>query len=205
MVHPIIQQLQQLDERFLFLVNHRHTPLWDKVAYWITHELFWIPLYVVLLYLLIKKLGRQFWLALASIVILIVLCDQFSSGLIKPWVQRLRPCFNTQLPFSLHIVGKHHGLYGFISSHAANTFGLATFFWLLLRSPYGWVLFLWASLVSYARVYGGVHYPGDVLLGALSGAIWGQLVHFLKPCNQSPDSLSVGSLPKYKPRSVAYI
>jgi undecaprenyl-diphosphatase len=122
--------------------------------------------------LIVKKSKRDAWLVLLSIAILITICDQFASGLIKPCIQRLRPCFDLSIQSIVHVVGKHHGLYGFISSHAANTFGLATFVWLLYRSHYCFLLLIWASIVSYARIYGGVHYPGDILLGAFSGVGW---------------------------------
>lgn len=170
--------LIQLDRQLFSLINGLHCPWLDPVMYWVTHEACWIPLYAFLLYLIIKNLRAKSWIALIAIAILIVSCDQFASGLIKPWVQRLRPCFHPDLKSVVHVVGKHHGLYGFISSHAANTFGLATFLYLLLgqRYPSMRLLFIWALAISYARIYGGVHYPGDVIVGALSGIGWGWVV-----------------------------
>lgn len=167
--------LSNIDKKTFLMLNQLHHPLIDKIVYWVTHELFWIPLYVLLLYLIIKKQKNNTWLALLAIIILITLCDQFASGLIKPWTQRLRPCCNPHLKEMIHVVGRYHGLYGFISSHAANTFGLAIFLYFLLRKHYKYIylLFIWAIGVSYARIYGGVHYPLDILVGSITGLGWG--------------------------------
>jgi undecaprenyl-diphosphatase len=178
MYQTLYIQLEQLDRKLFFLINGSHHPWLDRMVYWATHEFFWIPLYAFLLYLIIKNLRAKSWIALVAIAILITICDQFASGLSKPWTQRLRPCFHPDLQAVVHVVGRHQGLYGFISSHAANTFGLATFLYLLLRKRYPYIklLFLWALGVSYARIYGGVHYPADIIIGALSGVGWGWVV-----------------------------
>lgn len=178
MHQPFYSQLVQLDRKLFFIINQSYHPWLDRMVYWVTHEAFWIPLYAFLLYLIIKNLRAKSWIALITIAILITICDQFASGLIKPWVQRLRPCFHPHLQGIVHVVGNHHGVYGFISSHAANTFGLAAFLYLLLRKRYPSIrlLFIWALGVSYARIYGGVHYPADIIVGALSGVGCGWVV-----------------------------
>jgi undecaprenyl-diphosphatase len=175
MYHVFYSQLVELDRKLFFVINQSHHPWVDRIVYWVTHEAFWVPLYAFLLYLIIKNLRAKSWIVLFAIVILITICDQFASGLIKPWMQRLRPCFHPDLQAVVHVVGRHSGLYGFISSHAANTFGLATFLYLLLRNRYPCIklLFIWAFMVSYARIYGGVHYPADMIVGAVSGIWWG--------------------------------
>jgi undecaprenyl-diphosphatase len=173
MYNSIIGNLANIDKKLFIIINQLHNSFFDHIVYWITHKLFWVPLYIILIHLIAKKLKKDTWLVLMTIALLITICDQFSSGLIKPYIQRLRPCFEPSIEYTVHVVGHHHGLYGFISSHAANTFGLATFLWLLFRSNYCFILFIWSSIVSYARIYGGVHYPGDILLGALSGMCWG--------------------------------
>ncbi|MHB9147754.1 MAG: phosphatase PAP2 family protein [Candidatus Amoebophilus sp.] len=179
MLNLLLARLLEIDKELFLIINQIHTPFWDKVVYWITHELFWIPLYIILLYLIIKRFKKRFWVILLTIAVLITICDQFASGLVKPYIQKLRPCFDPNLKAIVHVIGRHHGLYGFISSHAANTFGLATFLWLLFRTHYCFLLFVWASIVSYARIYGGVHYPGDILLGALSGIWWGWNIYMV--------------------------
>lgn len=174
-----LSYLLDIDEKIFLFINKAHHPLWDTVVYWITHEAFWIPLYLLLLYLIIQKLKHKTWLVLLAIILLITICDQFASSLIKPWAQRLRPCFNPSLQPIVHVVGRHRGLYGFISSHAANTFGITIFLTLLLKRYYSYmpILFIWSISVSYARIYGGVHYPADVLVGALSGLLWGLIMY----------------------------
>ena len=160
------------------VINHWNHPWGDILVFYGTHSFFWIPLYAVLLYLIFSVFRQKAWQPLGIIICLIILCDQFASGIVKPWIQRLRPCLDTHWDSSIHVVGQYHGLYGFISSHAANTFGIATFLWLLLSKKYPSIklLFIWAFLISYARIYGGMHYPLDVILGALSGIGW---AHFM--------------------------
>ena len=105
--------------------------------------------------------------------------DQFTSGLMKPFFERLRPSHEPALEGMVHMVsGYSGGKYGFASSHAANTFGIAMFLSCLLKVEKPWInwLFLWAALVSYTRIYLGVHYPGDIIVGALIGVAFGWLV-----------------------------
>lgn len=175
----MLATLEKIDQQVFLFLNRYHSAGWDWLVYWITHELFWLPLYGWLVYRMASTLQRETFVALGAIVILIILCDQFAASFVKPWVQRLRPCCNLPMQDVVHVVGRYQGMYGFISSHAANTFGLAMFLWLVLRSHdrYSYVLFGWAAGISYARVYGGVHYPGDVLFGALSGLFWAWLVY----------------------------
>ena len=118
---------------------------------------------------------------LIFIGVLITLCDQTASHLIKSAVLRLRPSHEPDLVSLVHLskVGSG-GLYGFASSHAANAFGLAMFLYLALDANFKilkYWLFVWAVLVSYSRIYNGVHYPGDVLTGALIGISFACLIY----------------------------
>lgn len=175
----MLRSLERLDQQTLLFLNGYHNAWWDRIVYLVTDEIFWLPFYALLAYLMARVLKRKTVVALVAIAILIMVCDQFSSGLVKPWVQRLRPCHDPQIQHLVHVVGKYKGIYGFISSHAANTFGLVMFLWLTLRSQYrySYMLFGWAAGISYARVYGGVHYLADVVLGALSGVFWARLIY----------------------------
>lgn len=109
--------------------------------------------------------------------LVIALCDQTASHLIKNAVQRLRPSHDPALTGLVHLSkAGPGGLYGFVSSHAANSFGMATFFYFVLDSKFKYLkywLFIWAVLVSYSRIYNGVHYPGDVIVAAIIGAFFG--------------------------------
>lgn len=171
MYDPFYNFVLQLDKKLFFAINQWHHPWGDRLVHYGTDTCCWLPLYVVLLYLIVRTFRKKAWLPLVIIIGLVLVCDQFASSVVKPWVKRLRPCLEVDWGTSVHAVGEYHGLYGFMSSHAANTFGIATFLWLLLGKRYRALslLFIWAFGVSYARVYGGVHYPLDVIMGAISG------------------------------------
>ena len=140
----------------------------------------WIPLYILLLYLVLKNFRSQSWLILLCIIILITLSDQFASGLVKQWVMRYRPTHNIILGPQLHLVNDYKGgMYGFISSHASNVFAITTFLTFILkevRLKWLWLLWIWAGLVAFSRVYLGVHYLSDILGGALAGVFFGWLI-----------------------------
>ena len=143
----------------------------------------WIPFYVLLLYLLIKKYGKDTIWLFFGVAITILICDQVTTGFMKPYFARLRPSHQPSLEGLVHLVnGYRGGLYGFASSHAANTFGVSIFVWLALKPYYRWIglIFIWATLVSYSRIYLGVHYPTDILVGALIGVFTGSMVFLLQ-------------------------
>ncbi len=162
----------KFDKHLLLAINRVHTPWLDECMIFLTEKFVWIPLYVVIVAMLVKKFRSKVWLPLIVVALIITASDQFASGLMKPWIGRLRPCHVPELQSQLHLVKGCGGTYGFISSHAANTFALATF--LTLVFSLRWFsagLFLWCSAVSYSRIYLGAHYPGDIVFGAISGMI----------------------------------
>jgi undecaprenyl-diphosphatase len=143
-----------------------------------SRTLVWLPLYLLLLAGLLRTYRKDFWMPLAGVALALLFTDQITSGLMKPFFERLRPSQEPSLAGIIHLVDDYKGgLYGFASSHAANTFGVAMFFWLLLRNRWRWVslLFVWAASMTYTRIYLGVHYPGDVLVGAVVGLLGGWL------------------------------
>lgn len=165
-------------ELFLFL-NGLHADWLDPIMIFISGKLTWLPFYLVLLFLLIKNYKKQSVLVIISIILLIICSDQISSSVFKTLFERPRPCHNEAIKDLVYLPNGHcGGAYGFISSHACNAFALAVFITQMLKQYYSkiaWVMFVWASLVAYSRIYMGVHYPGDVLVGAVVGAIigWG--------------------------------
>lgn len=166
--------MEQLDTD-LFLWLNNHTCQWlDNFMWLYTGKLEWIPLYVAILLAMYYKYGWRRTLGLLVLVALIItVCDQMCGHWVRNTIMRLRPA-NPDNPISpmVHIVnGYRGGPYGFPSCHAANTFGLAVFVSLLFRQRAITIaMFLWAVVTAYSRVILGVHYPGDLLVGAIVGS-----------------------------------
>jgi undecaprenyl-diphosphatase len=177
----IIEQLTELDKNLLLCLNSYHSPMWDNFFWIITNTLTWIPLYLTIAYIFIKNHSlRGIWFLIFAAV-LILLCDRISSGFFKTFFERFRPTHDPFLRDMVHIVhNKRGGLYGFVSSHAANSFGLAVYLSLIFRNRlFNITIFSWAVIFSYSRIYLGLHYPGDIIAGALLGLILGRLVYGL--------------------------
>lgn len=167
-----MEQLLEWDRDLLLFFNGFHSSWADPVMLSLTRTEVWIPLYAFFIYLIFRNYGKKGWIVLLGVVVTIVLADQITSSIMKPFFQRLRPSHEPGLEGVIHLVnGYRGGTYGFASSHAANTFGIATFLFLLFRSRYRWItlVFIWAALMTYTRLYLGVHYPGDILAGGLVG------------------------------------
>ncbi len=158
------------------------------VFYWVTSRTFWIPLYLGLLFLSYLKFGKKVVIVVLFIVLLISIADRASVELFKNVFERLRPSHNPMLEGLVHLVDGKGGKFGFVSSHAANCFALAVFISLILKSKFKYIMpimLFWAVLVSYSRVYVGVHYPADLIGGAMLGVVVGFLVYWtMKFTNQ---------------------
>ena len=175
-----MEYLQSIDKELFLFLNGMHNAFFDPIMYWLSHKLFWVPMYLLIAFLMIRRYKMRGVLMLLCIGIVIALCDQTTSHLLKNLVQRLRPSQEPALAGLVHLSkAGPGGLYGFVSSHAANVFGLATFLSLVLDKqfkPLKYWLLVWAALVSYSRIYNGVHYPGDVIVGGLIGCAFGYLM-----------------------------
>lgn len=173
----------QLDQDLFLFLNGLHHPWLDPVMIFFSGKFTQIPIYLVLLYLLIKYEGWESLRILLFVAILIAISDQLSVKAFKDVFERLRPCNEPGLQPYIHLVGgKCGGRFGFVSSHAANSFALAGFMGLLFRQQlpklFIWLL-LWAFVVSYSRIYLGVHYPGDIIGGGLLGVTVGWSIYQL--------------------------
>lgn len=169
----MIETINYWDEKAFLWLNSFHLDTLDSIVLQLTQTITWIPLYVVLLYFIYRIDSKSTLWILGGVMLTILLADQVSSGLMKPYFERLRPCHDPRWEGMIHVYGRCGGLYGFVSSHAANTFGLATFLTLKLgrkQKAISW-LFLYAIVVSYTRIYLGVHYPLDLFFGALVGVL----------------------------------
>jgi undecaprenyl-diphosphatase len=161
-----------LDKKLLLILNGFHLSWLDQPMYYLTKTFIWLPLYGFLIFLIFKNYKKQGWYILLGAAITILLANEITSSIMKPFFARLRPSHEPTLQGLVHFVNEYKGgLYGFASSHAANTFGTALFVWLALKPFNKWIgwIFLWAVLMTYTRIYLGVHYPGDIIVGALVG------------------------------------
>jgi undecaprenyl-diphosphatase len=169
-----IEYIDQIDKKVMVLLNSQHAVWLDPIMIFATKKWTWLPFYVLLLALLILKYKKQVLPYIIALVLTIVAADQIASGICKPYFKRLRPCHQEVLKPYLHILDPHAGQYGFISSHASNSFGVAVFLGLVLGGGWRlWFMLAWASLVSYSRIYVGVHFPLDIFFGGLVGVMCG--------------------------------
>ncbi|MBN2814435.1 MAG: phosphatase PAP2 family protein [Bacteroidales bacterium] len=176
----MIETLEQIDQSWLLWLNAQHAPFFDDVMFFVSGKWEWIPLYALILALIIRKYRWNALWIIAAIVLVITLSDQLANAL-KSGVKRFRPCKDPDIGHLVHLVNNYcRSSYGFVSGHAANSFALATFVTLLFRNRWAAAgLFVWSTLVSYSRIYLGVHYPGDVICGALLGTLIAWLVYLL--------------------------
>lgn len=169
----MIDFLLELDRDLFVAINGAHAEWLDPIMSLISGRAIWIPLYAFLLWLLWKDLGKKIWIYIIAIAMTITIADQVTTSIMKPFFERLRPSHDPALGDVIHIVDGRSSKFGFASSHAANTFALALFFFLVLgkRHRFIWLLFVWAIIVSYSRIYLGVHFPGDVIVGWIVGSL----------------------------------
>lgn len=177
-----LSTLLNIDRYMLLSLNGSDSLFWDGCSLIYTSIAIWMPLLFVLLCVLLRNNNiKNFLLILLLIAVATTLTHVISAAICKPFFERWRPTNDPMLMFAVDTVnGLRETKYGFISSHAANSFGIATFLMLLIRNK-AWTnsLIIWATINAFTRIYLGVHYPGDILCGALVGVIVGYSIYRL--------------------------
>jgi len=174
----MIEYLNDIDTTALLAVNGMHDVFQDAFWWMVTAKWSTLLLLVALLWIVLHQNRRHALLVLVMLALAVLVADQVSSGIIKHLVERLRPTHDPSLGSAVHVInGYRGGMYGFVSSHAANFFAASTFISLIMRRR--WVtfsLFTWSLLQCYSRIYLGVHYPGDIMGGIIVGVLAGLLM-----------------------------
>jgi len=172
----MLEKLLTFDRSLFLTLNGLHAAWLDPVMYWTSKSLVWMPLFLILLGFVINTFHWRTITVLVAVALMITVSDQLTN-LVKNDTKRLRPSHEPALAASVHIVNEFRGgEFGYYSSHASNTFALAVFLILLFQKRYRYLYLLltgWAVLMTYTRIYLGVHYPLDVLSGAAIGCLIG--------------------------------
>lgn len=181
-----MEYIENIDRQIFLFLNSLNTSWLDPIMSILSSFWIWYIIVVLFIFFIYLKFKKSFWKPLVVAIICFALTDQ-SSNLIKHSVKRYRPSHNVEISNKVHIVNNYKGgLYSFVSGHACNSFGLALITLLFIKNK-KWSIFVftWACLVSYSRIYVGVHYPSDLLFGAILGICIAYIVfktYNLIPC-----------------------
>lgn len=170
----MLEKIIDFDKRIFLIINSLHNSFFDGVMWGVSETYTWLPFFLVVLYMIYKKYGIKSFLIIGVLIATISIADLTSVYAFKNVFLRLRPCHDESIAEVVHIVKNHcGGKYGFVSSHAANFFSLTVFSSLVLKQRYFTIISLSvATLIAYSRVYLGVHFPFDILGGAILGSLF---------------------------------
>lgn len=174
----MLENIKDLDQKLFLLLNGEGSPFLDSIMLAISSHWFWVPVYLFLAVYIIRTNGIKGLIDIGVIFLTLFITDQTSVHFFKEVFERLRPCHDPLIADQVRLVAEHcGGQFGFVSSHATNSFGLMLVSAGLIRKkPFAIFILMWALLVSYSRIYIGVHYPGDILGGIILGLSLGWLV-----------------------------
>ena len=206
----MIEKILLYERDAFFALNGSDSAFLDRFMWLYTGKEVWLPLAILIIGVLVyKKNWRESLLIILAIALVVLLCDQFASHVCKPLFTRFRPTHHPDFMEQVKTVFNYRGgLYGFISSHAANAFGFATLMALIMKNRwFGWTLFLWATLTAYTRIYLGVHFISDVVPGMVVGILFGYVVYRLYLFVRSKwlPVESFGAFPAYSKRRIHLI
>ncbi len=178
----MIELLKNIDQQLFLIINRLWiNSIFDFIMPLLRSKFFWAPLYLFLIIFFVKNFGKKGWITVLFLLITFALTDFISAGIFKPLFTRIRPCNDPNLMvYVRNLVGCGSG-YSFVSSHAANHFGIAVFLSSIFKNKWPWTKYaflFWAFSICYAQVYVGVHYPLDVLTGGILGAFIGKIVFY---------------------------
>ena len=181
----MFEVLLKLDTELFIWLNNLGSPKWDQFWLFVTNKKSWISLYLVLLLLIIFKLKdwRKIGVFVLVTATMVTFIDQTTSSFFKPVFGRLRPCHYEDLDGLFRLVKSYcGGKYSFFSGHSSNSFAVAVYLGMIMKPKLNWmlpVLLIWAAMVAYSRIYVGVHFPLDIVLGGIWGAFFGYLFYRL--------------------------
>ena len=176
----MLEKIIHFDKELLVFLNGLGSPTFDGVWLLITKQVYWTPFFLIVFYLLQKKLGwKNFGYYIFFTALLILLCDQ-TANLFKNGFQRLRPCNDEELKGIIRVV-KSSSSFSFFSGHATNSMATAVFTFMISKKYYkhAYVLFLFPLIFAYSRIYLGLHFPTDIITGYIFGATFGFICYKL--------------------------
>lgn len=183
----MLDQIIEFDKNLMLALNGCHNGFFDFLMPFITHKFTGIPIYIAILVMIVMKwkgTGKEgtktICVAIGAVLLTFALCDSLSVALFKETFQRLRPGWDPEIGDLVRMLEGKGGRYGFVSSHAANLFGLAAVTSGILKKRWFTIfIYVWATAVGYSRIYVGKHFPADVVCGALFGMLVGYLIYKL--------------------------
>jgi len=175
----MLEKIIEFDVNLFLYLNGLHTPFWDRIMWFFSGIPQWFPLYAVIIFFIFKKYKSYGFIVLIFLILALASSDLISVYCFKEVFQRLRPSHNLEISNVIHLLNNYKGgQYGFVSSHAANMFSIATYTLLVFNNKiYTFFIILWAILICYSRIYLGVHYPFDIICGAMLGIIVGKILY----------------------------